>query len=378
MSTPTLESVFVTDSYPAYTYVSVDEGRVERELSDALEIPNKLISIVGPSKCGKTTLCDNRFGVDRGAGKIFITGDQIDSAEEFWKLAFLQCPEAADYDVGEFPGRATIVDILAANDLPVIIDDFHYIDDAEIQKKLCRQMKNAAASGVRFIILNTPHRGDDPVRSNPDLAGRFFSIDANFWNEEGLKEIARKGFSELQVDVDPEIIDRLAKESLGSPQMMQTLCHELGREYLSMDSPIAGQTIKVDRFDWVAVRSRAVRVYNNSALYEGLKKGPKRRGQQRNTYRLVSGEEGDVYEVMAYILATDPPFSSVTAEHLRNRAPKVIEKDQEPNFPAALDQLNELLGKDRPLDFDRGALHVVDPHFYFYLRAKAREVIDLD
>jgi hypothetical protein len=83
--------------------------------------------------------------------------------------------------------------------MPVIIDDFHYVS-RQLQKRLCQQMKGAAARAVRLVVLTVPHRGDDPVRNNPDLAGRFYSVDINFWVPGTLKKIATSfdsGFESL-------------------------------------------------------------------------------------------------------------------------------------------------------------------------------------
>ena len=371
----TLEDIFVTDAFPRYTYVAAEEGRVETELDEGLAISNKIISIVGPSKCGKTTLCDKVFGTERGEHKLFTTGDSFDNVDEFWEQIFRQCPGSEQYDADEAVARNTIVDFILECELPVVIDDFHYID-AAVQRRLCQQMKNCAARGVRFVVLNTPHRGDDPVRNNPDLSGRFFSIDVSFWDEPSLVNIGRKGFDELGVDVPKSLLERLARESLGSPQLMQTLCLELGREYLDLDRPYESQTIGESEFSWSSVRSRAVRSYDHTTLYELLSNGPPRRGQARTVYDLINNRKGDVYDVITHALACDPPFASIDIEQLRERASRVLSDTRTPNFPAALEQLNGLFDRShQPIQFDaeRRRIAMVDPHFYFFLRTKAAD-----
>ncbi len=373
----TLEDVFVTDAFPRYTYVAAEEGRVETELNEGLAIANKIISIVGPSKCGKTTLCDKVFGTERGEHKLFATGDSFDTIDEFWDQIFRQCPGSEVYDAGEKVPRNTIVDFILECEIPVVIDDFHYIE-GDIQRRLCQQMKNCAARGVRFIVLNTPHRGDDPVRNNPDLSGRFFSIDVNFWDESSLIDIGNKGFTELGIDLARAVLERLARESLGSPQLMQTLCLELGREYLDLDRPYENQTISEDVFSWQSVRSRAVRSYDHTTLYEMLSNGPPRRGQARIIYDLVNSRTGDVYDVIAHALAVDPPFASIDLEQLRERASKVLSDTKTPNYSAALEQLNGLFNRShQPIQFDaeRRRISMVDPHFYFFLRTKSADAM---
>src|ERR1700680_3625389 len=84
------EEVFVTDGFPRYTYVDPAGGQPERDLKDALGQANKIISLVGASKCGKSTLCDNFFGTERGISKILVTGDTIESPAAFWSEAYRQ------------------------------------------------------------------------------------------------------------------------------------------------------------------------------------------------------------------------------------------------------------------------------------------------
>ena len=190
----TLESVFVTDAYPKYTYVAAEEGRIEKELNEGLDIKNKILSLVGPSKCGKTTLCDRVFGTEKGKHKLLATGDSFDSADQFWLNLYEQL-DLPNNILGEFQfaSRDQMMRAVAESQLPVIIDDFHYID-SEVQRRLCQQMKNAAAQGIRFIVLNPPQRLDDPIRNNPDLAGRFYSINVNFWEKADCARLASKDF----------------------------------------------------------------------------------------------------------------------------------------------------------------------------------------
>ena len=372
----TLESVFVTDAYPKYTYVAAEEGRIEKELNEGLDIKNKILSVVGPSKCGKTTLCDRVFGTEKGKHKLLATGDSFDSADQFWLILYEQLG-LPDNIFGEFQfaSRDQMVRAVAESQLPVIIDDFHYID-SEVQRRLCQQMKNAAAQGIRFIVLNPPQRVDDPIRNNPDLAGRFYSINVNFWEKGGLREIGIKGFQKLGVKVSEDIIDVLARECLGSPQLMQTLCLELGREYLNMDRALEGQSIDTSRFDWGRIRQRAIHSYDFTTLYEKVRNGPPRHGQARNVYKLVNGKDGDVYDVITLALASDPPFLSIRLDDFKDRAVKVLLERETPNYIAALEQINDLFEeKHFPLEWDeeKRTINILDPHFYFFLRTKVAE-----
>ena len=86
----TPEDVFVTDGYPEHTYVAFEAGQKETELRDGLAQKNKIISISGPSKSGKTTLCDRIFGTDKGVSRIYVTGDAVSKPEDLWLRLFVR------------------------------------------------------------------------------------------------------------------------------------------------------------------------------------------------------------------------------------------------------------------------------------------------
>jgi len=177
MLTP--EEVFITDGFPEHTYVPFEAGRKEKELREGLEQKNKIISVSGPSKSGKTTLCDRVFGKIKGESRIYVTGDSVSKADDLWFEAYRQITDDSDKSFFELSQGQRIEKLIQA-DLPLLIDDFHYIP-REVQTVVSRQMKNAASDGLRIICLSVPHRGDDPVRSNSDLSGRFFSVNFEFW-----------------------------------------------------------------------------------------------------------------------------------------------------------------------------------------------------
>ena len=234
MLTP--EDVFVTDGFPRLTYVDPGGGKPEKDLRDGLAQANKIISIVGASKTGKSTLCDKHFG----ASRILITGDRIPTVDQLWSEAYRQIGGQVTAGYATNVLGATI-DAIIDKGIPMILDDFHYVP-VEVQHTVCQQMKNAAARGLRFVVLNTPHRGDDPVRNNPDLSGRFFTVDLGFWSTGELSEIATKGFPQIGLRVADEVIAAVADEALGSPQLMQTLCLETCR-VLPQDVPYEKQTV---------------------------------------------------------------------------------------------------------------------------------------
>jgi hypothetical protein len=364
----TAEQVFVTDGFPSLTYVSFDEGRREHDLEEGLAQQNKIISIVGPSKSGKSTLCNKIFGPTRGVDKIYVTGDSLSSADNLWQEAYRQVTDDTDKSFFEI-GHAERIERIAGTDLPLIIDDFHYIPK-NVQPTICRQLKNAASEGLRIIVLSTPHRGDDPIRGNPDLSGRYFAVNFRFWDDKDLSQIGTIGFSKLGLRLSDVILQQLAGHALRSPQLMQTLCLETCRS-LGQDRPYEQAQDKDVNMDEVA--RRTLRSYNLETPFHILSHGPPERGSKRLDYKLITGGTADVYQILVQLLQSDPQFYQISLDDLKTRMKSIVSDSREPNIRAALQQLNALY-RDTvdPIEWDdeKRQLTIVDPHFYFYLRNK--------
>lgn len=360
------EEVFITDGYPEHTYVAVEEGQKERELREGLDQKNKIISISGPSKSGKTTLCERIFGADR----VYITGDAIGTPENLWYEAYRQVTDDTDRAFYEIPHGERISRLIAA-DLPLIIDDFHYIPRDQ-QVAISRQMKNAASAGLRIICLSVPHRGDDPIRSNPDLAGRFFSVNFDFWKEEELVVIAETGFSKVGFPSTNEFNRLLAGEALKSPQIMQTLCLEACRSQ-DPDRPL--ENVVPTPAMLPEIIRRTLRSYNCASSLQILRQGPPTRGSERSEFEMHSGRKADVYQCIIEALKLDPPFLNLSLDDIRARIDSIlVNGSSDPNVRSALQQYSKLFKEQAPpLDWDdeKRRLTIMDPHFYFYMRKSA-------
>jgi len=73
--------VFTPGSFPARTYIERSGERLEQSLRDAVDTPGQIVSLVGPSKSGKTVLVEKVIGRDL---LITITGAGIESADHIW------------------------------------------------------------------------------------------------------------------------------------------------------------------------------------------------------------------------------------------------------------------------------------------------------
>jgi hypothetical protein len=360
------EEVFVTDGFPEYTYVSIDQGKPERDLTEGLEQKNKIISIVGPSKSGKSTLCDKFFGRNVGADKIYVTGGSVTYDNDLWREAYRQVSDDTE-KIFEDRAHAEVIEYLVEKELPLIVDDFHYIN-RDTQISVCRQFKNAASAGLRIVILSVPHRGDDPIRSNPDLTGRHFSVDFRFWTIDDLKKIAELGFPRVGLESSANFNEFLAVEALRSPQIMQTLCLEVCRG-LSRDRPF--EHVSVEEIDRADVKTRTLRSYQMLSAFHILLNGPPERGSKRLDYELIDGSKADVYQILAHVLRLDPPFLQLSLDEIKQRVRSLVKDTREPNIRGTLQQI-EGIYKDTapPIEWDdeKRQLTIIDPHFYYYLR----------
>ena len=261
--------VFKPYQYPEHTYVirkTSGNETYEARLEKALKIPGLLISITGASKSGKSVLCQRVIG----KRTLSISGSHIKSTDDFWAKTAekLDMPIETEYTTTQ--GRETqgtiegggklkvpfiadasaksnashkrtntdsikekqprsynqIIEEVKERNLVLVIDDFHYIA-AEVQLYIARVLKDAIFSGLKAVIISLPHRSDDAIRRNPDLIGRIRAVDIEPWHEEELQEIPRKGFQLLGVTISEPLIQRLVKESITSPQLMQMNCLNL-------------------------------------------------------------------------------------------------------------------------------------------------------
>lgn len=92
-----------------------------------------------------------------------------------------------------------LIEELGGSDFVVFIDDFNYVP-REVQREVAQQIKEAIRNNVKLICASVPYHSDDVIRGNPDLRGRVYFIDFDYWKADVLEKIASKGFNELNVE----------------------------------------------------------------------------------------------------------------------------------------------------------------------------------
>lgn len=73
--------VFTPAARPTHTYVDRASLNLEFKLLEAIETRGVIVSVTGPSKSGKTVLCESVIG---SKGLFLVTGGGIQSEADFW------------------------------------------------------------------------------------------------------------------------------------------------------------------------------------------------------------------------------------------------------------------------------------------------------
>lgn len=410
--------VFTPTGVPTITYVERQDRELERQLRIAVKTPGMIASLSGPSKSGKTVLIRKVIDQDN---LITVSGAAITSPDDLWEriLNWMEAPSQvtsnsahktgvkaglkASGGINAFLAKATgeasgegsyeygrgqeqvfnrtgidqVVRELAGGDFVVFIDDFHYMPP-DVQSSVARQIKEAAERGVNICTASVPHRADDVVRSNAELRGRVQGIDFAYWTNDETKKIAQKGFSALQVVLADEVIDRMADEAFGSPQLMQQICLQtcLRLDIDTVQPQLSG--VPVADADLRKIFEQASTTTDFSSLLEGLHSGPKQRGTTRNQFDFTDGSRGDVYRCILLAIKRSPPRLSFDYEEIyqRTRAVCVDDAPAGSSVASALDQLPTIASEIEPqaqvLEWSDDVLDIADPYFLYYLRCSAR------
>ena len=102
------EDVFRPGAFPEYTYISrksaVSDLSYEFRLMQALKVSGFLTSLVGPSKMGKTILCEKVVGFEK---IVEVSGADFNIETDFWKLAAAKAGMAYE---GQFSSEKIIAE----------------------------------------------------------------------------------------------------------------------------------------------------------------------------------------------------------------------------------------------------------------------------
>jgi hypothetical protein len=406
--------IFIAGGEPNVTYNPRKDLLLEEQLDEYLDTGYKLLSITGPTKSGKTVLSRKIIPQIKG---IWVPGGQVDNENDFWSIindklmVYTQyssedSEETAETSSERVDGglnfgvakagvivtdsgtdktgkkiskvhqrnpRIGAIEALMKSKLPLVIDDFHYIDK-EVQTSVVRALKDPIFEGLRVIVIAVPHRAYDAVKVENEMTGRVSQLTIPIWEESELREISQKGFPELNVICPEEITKKFAKESYGSPHLMQEFCLKLCYSNQIKEASNVPLTIN-EPGDYELFFRKIVATSASKTAFERLARGPRQR-TDRVKRNFVDGTEGDIYLAILKALSQTGPKVRISYEELREGLRKVIEGNipQAHEVTRVLTKMSEIAKDDIPgepvIDWvkDDSTLFISDPFFAFYLR----------
>lgn len=415
-----LTEVFTPNDQPTVTYVRREQRGLEDQLRAALETPKMVISLSGPSKTGKTVLIKSIISED---DLIYLRGAYIKSAEDFWAsiLSWFEAPSVevvttstsvggaiaatAGGEIGvplvakgkaEVEGTGSyesvkgvqrtvykdppsqVIKEIGGSSFTVLVDDYHYMPE-DTQVEIAKIIKSLAESGVRICTALVPHRAEDVLKANTELKGRLISIDIPEWEELELRTIAERGFAELNVEIAPAVLRRLSAEAMGSPQLMQVLCLNLGQQ-IGLLETCAGDKSRMDVPEpkLITTLDASANFASSGDLVQALHSGPKVKGTARTQYDLFDGSRGDVYRAILLAITNDPVSRDFTYDDLYQRVKKVCVRES-PTGQSISQSLNHMCTIAASnskgyiiMEWDDNNLHIADPYLAFYMRASSK------
>ena len=381
------KNVFRPAAFPKHTYVSRKSTDIgieidyELRLRQALKISGCLTSIVGPSKMGKSVLCERVIDFQY---LVEVSGADFTNYLEFWQTigAKAGLPMSGQYSqeqqYGEERQQKTenfmldkdrVMEYFKEHNKVLVLDDFHYAPE-ESQLYIAQQLKDAIRRDFKAIVISLPHRADDAIRKNADLQGRLSLINIQPWQLQELEEIARLGFQKLTISIEERLIERIAVESLTSPQLMQYICLSICTLLDADEKEITEipETILETAFKFTTMN------FEYRDVVKVLKDGPYTRGRERKQFQVKDGHV-DLYTLIIQAIAIDPPLMGVTLEELKQRIDSFITDGPKPDKKAIRDALAKLqiIIDEREniykvFEWKDQTLYILDPIFLFYLR----------
>jgi hypothetical protein len=401
--------VFVAGGFPHVTYVPRDELQLESSVREYLDERFRVLSLSGPTKSGKTVLIKNVV-----PDAIWVSGGDISGSADFWRVlvdrldGWMEIQKERTKISGETltsggkgevsavvakgevsvsaediwtdtrshtvrrdrPAQQVALELLNLSKPPVVIDDFHYLADAD-QVRIIRGLRSAIFDGLPVILLSVPHRAYDAVRAEPEMVGRLIALQIPFWTYPDLQAIGKKGFEALNVRASNNFVKRLASNSLGSPFLMQHLCLQLCKERgvrETLEEPQAFEGYVDDKFFLAQIDK------TSELAFQRLEAGPRAR-TKRIGRKLRDGREVDIYGLVLAAIASTGPKRVITEDGMRSAvrhvsAGNVPERNEVTRVLEEMTKIARGLKGEPVLDYisEERRLYLADPFFAYYLR----------
>ena len=374
--------VFSPGTLPESTYITRKSRAgftYEERLWQALSVNGYMTFISGPSKIGKTVLCEKVIGLE---SLVEVSGSDFTDESSLWfeigtKAGMPSGGKTTEHAAGDSAmtesyvlTKENVIEYYQNHGLVLLLDDFHYAKPS-MQMYMAQQFKDAIRKGLKIVIVSLPHRSDDAIRTNPDLQGRISIIDIGAWTKEELEEIPTRGFEKLGIQISRESIGRLAEESIGSPHLMQLICLNLCL-LEKIDGSRRGEIPE-------GIIEKAFRFSTMNLDYEKvsevIRQGKNPRGKSRTRYQTEYLGELDLYGLILEALAKDPPIVSISFEELMERIQSLVSGEDKPTTKSLKDYLKNLQDVLREhgrayevIEWKDDMLYVLESLFLFYLR----------
>jgi hypothetical protein len=192
----------------------------------------------------------------------------------------------------------------------IVIDDFHFVAPS-VALGIVQAMKSVAHAGASIVLITLPHRAAQIPAMVEDVKGRTVAIAVPQWTEEELARIAIEGFPKLNlIDEGDRFATRLARESYGSPQLMQQLCLDFCERVNGVLWRATVPAVLHAPENWQTFH----RYINDKGSLDWLKKlekGPKTRGEPRGKHLLKDGRNLDPYAIIICAMQALSPQTEI-------------------------------------------------------------------
>lgn len=418
---PNIENVFDAGGFPEYTYVERERRRLEDRLIKAMESSTPGVSIIGPSKSGKTVLVKN-VSQDMDFVLMHIRGPSIDSVDDFWNTVLdgLNEPDTIEEHVsdsmedgstttGGLKASGTGIDhssderhtkttgqtrsydrdglrdvIARANntEFMLLLDDFHYISNDDVKRSIAQSMKGAIEESIRICVAFVTHRGETLQQLVPDLDSRVMTIRCDLWEKQELARIIEEGESELNIQFPEWLKTELSHHAIGSPMVMQRLCAaacNVGGVSETREQRADPEPLDVSKDELSDIISSAADWMGKRGVVRGMAGGVNDSG--RVEYDYGGNEDGDTYILGLRAIANGTTTRQFAFQDLKERIREDC-VDSYPNAPQIENfcrQMANIAEERRPgedlveWDSENKMLLISDPELLFLVRYLMRD-----
>ena len=275
-----LINVFTPTSPATVTFVDRAKEDVNNRLVRALQLPGNQVVIYGHSGSGKSTLLQNvlfrtyekQVNTNCMQGMTFeeVMLDAFDQLQEFYveeitntKKVKVDAKAKADYlaiqaqigavyensdgqkQVRMLPPQLTpqsLGRLLGESGYCWVLEDFHKIEGEE-KKRLAQMMKvfvnlSSSHKDLKIVALGAVNTARQVVKSDKEMRKRVSEIHVELMDEDEIKEIVKKGCKALNIVINEQLQDDIARHSNG----LASICHKIC--YLMCSSALITKTVE--------------------------------------------------------------------------------------------------------------------------------------